>query len=93
MYVWFVSAGGAVARACVRLVRTLIQDVCMYVCMYVGVFLLQELSRELAAEKRRAAHTSRKLEQSNLTCTELRESLALAQDTVSDKGWGLRLSA
>eukprot|EP00752_Nemacystus_decipiens_P005007 g4552.t1 len=42
----------------------------------------EELSHELAAEKRRAAHISGKLEQSNITCTELRESLALAQDTV-----------
>lgn len=42
----------------------------------------QELSRELADEKRRVAHTSRKLEQTNSTCTELRETLALAQDTV-----------
>eukprot|EP00903_Cladosiphon_okamuranus_P011979 g11250.t1 len=42
----------------------------------------EELSRALANEKRRAAHTARKLEQSSITCTELRESLALAQDTV-----------
>ncbi|CAM9115742.1 unnamed protein product [Pylaiella littoralis] len=42
----------------------------------------EELSQELAAEKRRGAHTNRKLEQSNMTSTELRESLALAQDTV-----------
>ena len=54
------------------------------------MLFLQELSRELAAEKRRAAHTSRKLEQSNITCTELRESLALAQDTVSEV-WGALL--
>lgn len=44
----------------------------------------QELSRELAAEKRRGAHTNRKLEQSNMTSTELRESLVLAQDTVRE---------
>lgn len=42
----------------------------------------QELSQELAAEKRRVAHSTRKLEQNRITCTELRESLALAQDTV-----------
>ncbi|CAM9360101.1 unnamed protein product [Ectocarpus sp. 8 AP-2014] len=42
----------------------------------------EELSQELAAEKRRVAHSTRKLEQSHITCTELRESLALAQDTV-----------
>lgn len=46
----------------------------------------QELSRELAEEKRRVAHAARKLEQSNMTCNELRESLALAQDTVRPEG-------
>lgn len=43
----------------------------------------QELSRELVAEKRRVVHTTRKLEQCSNTCAELRESLTLAQDTVS----------
>lgn len=43
----------------------------------------QELSRELVYEKRRVVHTNRKLEQCTSTCAELRESLALAQDTVS----------
>lgn len=35
------------------------------------------------AEKRRVVHTTRKLEQCSNTCAELRESLTLAQDTVS----------
>lgn len=34
-------------------------------------------------EKRRVVHTTRKLEQCSSTCAELRESLTLAQDTVS----------
>lgn len=49
----------------------------------------QALCRELGEERMRATSTSRKLEQCRSTCAELRESLALAQDTV---GTGLLLA-
>lgn len=65
----FVNAFGPTYRRC-------------YLCVHNLNVGMQELSRELAAEKKRGAHTNRKLEQSNLTSAELRESLALAQDTV-----------